>query len=219
MNCSPSRHAARFFLSAAALLGAFSAQAQYTQFTTGSVEVRAFLARNSVTVYAASYGGGLYSSANGGSTWQRVDLPANERYLTSLAGNNTTTIVVAGEEGLLTTTNGTTWTKRLFEPVQAVAMGAGASTTVIAGVKGLGILRSTNSGATFAQADNGDFLGTDVIALAEDPTNAAIFYAAVKPDGAGNRGGVYKSTDGGQNWSITAAIPNAANRPHVFGLK
>lgn len=194
------------------------AGAQVTSFTPGSAEVRAFLARNSATVFAATYGGGLYSSANAGTSWSRVTIPNNDRYMTSLAGNSTTTIVVGAEEGLYTSTDGTNFAKRLYEPVTAVAMGAAASTTVLAAVKGLGILRSTNSGVTFTQADNGDFAGTDIIALAEDPTNASIFYASAKPDGAGNRGGIYKTTDGGLNWSLTSALPNAANRPQAWGL-
>lgn len=207
------RHAAPF-LFAAALAGALPAQAQ-TEFTTGGIEARAFLARSSTIIYTAGYGSGLFRSTNSGAAFTRFGLPGNARYLTSLAGT-TTTVVAGAEEGLFTSTDGTTFTQRLFEPVSAVAATSGG--TVLAGVKGLGILRSTNHGVTFAAANNGGLAGRDVIALAEDPSNANVFYVSLKPDGAGNRGGVFKSTDGGQNWTATSAIGASNLRIQVFGL-
>lgn len=212
------RHAARILLSTVVpMLGAlaFPAQAQVTPFNTGGAEVRAFRATTATTVYAAAFGGGLYRSTNAGASWTRINLPNNDRYLTSIAGNTSTTITVGAEEGLYTATDGLTFTKRLSEPVAAVAMGTGASTTVLAGVKGVGIFRSTNSGVNFSLVTAG-LTGTDVTAMAEDPTNANTFYVAMKPDGAGNRGGVFKSTDGGANWAATAVIPGGTT--HVFGL-
>ena len=224
MHSSLSRHAARILLSASAgllLLGPGVANA-VTEFSTGGAEVRAFLARASNNVYAAAYGGGLYRSTdanpNSGTNWSRVTLPSGEHYLTSIAGNTSTTMVVGAEEGLFTSTDGVNFTKRLFEPVSAVAMGTGASTTVLAAVKGLGILRSTNSGVNFSASDNTDFAGTDITAMCEDPTNANVFYVAAKPDGGGNRGGIYRTTDGGQNWALATAITTPAEKGQVFGL-
>lgn len=219
MNRFHSRLAARLLLSASALLAALPAYSQ-TPFTTGNVEVRAFLARGVNDLYAASHGGGLYRSTDNpaGVNWNRIALPGNDRYLTALAGNTSSTMVVGAEEGLFTSTDGISFTKRLHEPVTSVAMGPAASTTVLAAVRGVGILRSTDSGVSFAPADNGDFTGTDITAVAEDPSNPLVFYAAARPDNAAGRGGVYKSVDGGQNWAPTSLLPNQAQRPEVFGI-
>lgn len=208
------------FAAAALLLSIFlPAHAQVTQMTTLGGEVRAFLARSGTEVYAAAYGGGLYRSTDAGVNWTRLALPGNARYLTSIAGNATAALrVVGSDEGLFTSTDGVNFTQRLDEPVSAVAVAPGGGTPAfIAGIKGLGIMRSIDGGVNFSIANNAGFTGTDIIALAEHPGNASIFYASVKPDGQGNRGGIFKSSDAGQSWAGTGAFPDAGIA-NVFGL-
>jgi photosystem II stability/assembly factor-like uncharacterized protein len=196
--------AAIALLAAASTLTSFPGVAQ-TAFTTGGVEVRGFLARSSTTVYAAAYGGGLYKSTDSGATWTRVDMPANERYLTSVAGNSASYMVVGAEEGLLRSADGTTFTRTLFEPVAAVAVAPGTSLVVLAGLKGVGVVRSTDGGVTFNPANNAALDSLDVTALVFDPSNASVAYVSTRPDGAGSRGGVFKSSDGGATWAALAA--------------
>lgn len=192
---------ATWALAAFATLASVPGHAQ--TLSTGGVEVRSFLAISSTNVYAATYGGGLWRSTDGsGSTWTRISMgSSNERYLTSIAGNSAGYLIVGAEEGLFRSTDGTTFTKVLHEPVAAVAVGPGTSTTVLAAVKGLGILRSTDSGTTFSQAANSAFDSTDMTAVAFDPGNASIVYASSLPDGTGSGGGVFRSADGGATWS------------------
>lgn len=217
MTTSHPSQAARLLLASAAVFLATASHAAVTAFSAGTAEVRAFLARSSTDVYAAAYGGGLWRSTDSGANWSRVSLPANERYLTALAGNTSTTIVAGGEEGVLRSTDGTTFTRTLHEPVQALAMSPGNSNTVLAAVKGGGIFRSTDSGQTWTPTSNG-LTGLDIVALAGHFSDTATFYAAAKPDGAGNRGGVFKSVDGGVNWTATAAIPIANGPNQVWSL-
>ncbi len=198
------RPAATLFLAAASLLASLPAAAQ-TAFTTGGVEVRAFLARSSTTVYAAAYGGGLYKSTDSGATWTRIDMPANERYLTSVAGNSASYMVVGAEEGLLRSADGTTFTRTMHEPIAAVAVAPGTSNVVLAGIKGVGVIRSTDAGVTFSPATNTALDSLDVVALVFDPSNANVAYVSTRPDGSGARGGVFKSSDGGATWSALAA--------------
>ncbi len=109
----------------------------------------------------------------------------NERYLTSIAGGCVGYILVGGDEGLFRSTTGTanTFTQILSEPIAAIAVAPNDATKVLAAVKGVGILRSTNSGTSFALADNAAFDSTDMTAVAFHPTNANVAYAASIPDG------------------------------------
>lgn len=199
------------------LLGSTSALA-LTQISTGAAEVRAFLARSSASVYAAAYGGGLFQSADAGSTWTRIAMPANERYLTSISGNDSGIVIVGAEEGLLRSTDGNSFTKILHEPVVAVATGPGTSSIVLAGIKGLGVVRSVDAGATFTQAINSGFDSLDIVGIAFDPTDVNTVYSAARPDGQGNGGGVFRSTDGGQSWTPVPAPGSTASNNQISAL-
>ncbi|MEP7216979.1 MAG: sialidase family protein, partial [Anaerolineaceae bacterium] len=197
-------------VAAASTLASLSGVAQ-TALTTGGAEVRGFLARSSTIVYAAAYGGGLYKSTDAGATWARVDMPANERYLTSVAGNSASYMVVGADEGLLRSADGTSFTRILHEPVVAVAVAPGTSQVVLAGIKGVGVVRSADSGVTFTMANNTALDSLDVTALAFDPSNANVAYVATRPDGLGSRGGVFRSSDGGTTWTAHTGLPSGNN--------
>lgn len=218
--------AARKASAIAALLVACAAgsAAALTTYTSGGVEVRGFYATSATQMYAAAYGGGLYASSNTGGSWTRIALPGNAHYLTAIGGKSNTLGIVGAEEGLFRTTNFSSFTQVLFEPVSAVAVSQ-TTTTVLAAVRGVGVLRSTDSGATFTLANNSGFDSLDIVALAINPANTNIVYAAAKPDGTGTHGGVYKSTDGGTTWSTSVntnlevpPAPFGATRPYVASL-
>lgn len=189
---------------AAALMLPVAASSQ-TPVTAGAVEVRGFTAKSATVVYAAAYGAGLYRSGDAGASWTRITLPGDERYLTAIASNDASYMIVAGEEGLWRTADATVaspaFTKVLSEPVSAVAVAGGTSNTVLVAVKGLGILRSTDAGASFAPANNAGFDSLDMTAIAFDPTNANVAYASAKPNGVGTGGGVFRSGNGGVDWA------------------
>jgi hypothetical protein len=191
------------FAACAATLLALPSAAQ-TAFTTGAIEVRGFYARAAGNVFAAGYGSGLFRSTDGlGATWTRQPLPANERYLTSVAGN-TNLVIVGAEEGLLRSTDSANFTRTFHEPVSAVAVaptGTATTTVVLAAVRGAGVFRSTDGGQTFTLANIAAMGSTDITGLAIDPANANNVYASVMPTKLGVGGGVYRSTDGGATWS------------------
>jgi photosystem II stability/assembly factor-like uncharacterized protein len=63
-----------------------------------------------------------------------------------------------------------------------------------------GLHRSTDEGKTWTKvAPEGEFPGRDVMAIAVDPKQPEVFYAA------GHDLGVVKSTDGGRRWQATRA--------------
>jgi photosystem II stability/assembly factor-like uncharacterized protein len=64
---------------------------------------------------------------------------------------------------------------------------------------GAGLLKSLNGGTTWQLLGNAVFEGASIGSLAVHPTDMSIIYASVWKNGPG--GGVYRSTDGGQNWT------------------
>ncbi|MGZ5911119.1 MAG: WD40/YVTN/BNR-like repeat-containing protein [Reyranella sp.] len=121
----------------------------------------------------ASRGGpriGILYSTSGGSSWSEL-------------GGAT----LAGKSIVGVAARGSTILAAAAEPWDANAAG--------------GLFRSVNAGASFAPVTLGSGGGTvAVTALAADPNNQSIFYAAVNSTVAGDRG-VYFSSSAGANWS------------------
>jgi hypothetical protein len=168
--------------------------------TAGAGEVRSFWVRNATTVDAATYGGGLFTSTNSGQSWSRVALPGNARYLTGVAGRFGSYMFVSAEEGVFRSTDGVNFTRRTFDAATAVAVAPGTSPIVLAGVRGAGILRSTDGGLAFTLANMAGVTSTDITAIAFHPTDPNIAYFAARPDNLQAGGGVFRSSDGGQTW-------------------
>jgi autotransporter-associated beta strand protein len=121
----------------------------------------------------ASRGGpriGILYSTSGGSSWSELGG-------TTLAGKSIVGVAARGSTILAAAA----------EPYDANAAG--------------GLFRSVNTGASFAPVTLGSGGGTvAVTALAADPNNQSVFYAAVNSTVAGDRG-VYFSSSAGASWS------------------
>jgi photosystem II stability/assembly factor-like uncharacterized protein len=180
------------------------------QWSAQAGEIRDLLAVNGSVAYAATLGGGLFKSADGGASWARVAaLPA--RYVQRLAGN-ASVLYAATTVGLFKSGDGgATWSQRLFDPVAVVALDPFDVNRVLAGVDGAGLYRSTDGAATFGHTVAGlDSL--DFADLTFDPNTNGIAYVATRnnPNNpALNVGGVFKSFDGGASWaSWNNGLPN-----------
>ena len=111
------------------------------------------------------------------------------------------------------TDTGATWTPRTdampslatgaiaFDPKTPglVYAGSGEGNTEYA-VLGAGLYTSTDGGTTWSVLASKPFVGLGFHDLVVDPSDPAILYAATI-DLNGQRGGFYKSTNGGKNWS------------------
>jgi photosystem II stability/assembly factor-like uncharacterized protein len=136
---------------------------------------------------------------------------------------NTLYLVAAGGGVWKTTDGGGTWTS-LTDSQSTLSMGAVAispsNTNVIyAGTGeannsgdsnfGRGVLVSTDGGATWVLQNAGGAFDRKAIAeIAVDPNNANTVYVAVSGGGAngvGGNNGIWKSTDGGANWTNTTS--------------
>ena len=182
------------------------------------------------TLYTCPFGQGIFKTINGGEEWYRIGeetvLPGR---IFALAVDSTNTdIIYAGggysDAGVFKSTDGgDTWTEinngfigfnkdvrcLLVDPVNPKNLYV--AFFPYAGSNQGGIYRSTDAGLTWFPANNGipSYVNFHSEALAIDSFDHLTVYVAVH--GSPNRGGVFKSTDGGQSWiSISSGIINRA---------
>jgi len=150
------------------------------------------------TVYIGGAAGGVWKTTDGGTTWKNLsDLqPSLSIGSITIDPNNSQTIYVGtGEENF----NGDAF-------------------------YGVGILKSTNGGMTWAQMGASTFAqvlgpatgGSYIGAIAVQPGNPQIVLAAVSFFVNGTIGGIYRSTDGGTTWAEDTSPQGLAATSVVF---
>lgn len=119
------------------------------------------------TAFAGTWGGGIYKTTDGGDTW----VPNNSRLKKMPAGNYPTVYSLAASPGYK------------------------EDKTVFAGTFGAGLMKSTDGGKSWSEANNG-ITGKQVQAVAVSPD-----YVRDHTLYAGTFGsGVFKTSDGGAKW-------------------
>lgn len=157
------------------------------------------------SVFAGSYGGGLFSSQDGGHSWSSVSPPSWNVESLALDPLNPNSFYSGTQHGLYKTTDGgRSWSNLSSLPgdgnVYSVAIDPSNNTVVYAG-NSTGIFKSADAGQSWIS------IGPVVVGgIVIDPTNSFIVYGAL-------HGGVYKTTNGGQNWTIlSSGLPDLAVR-------
>ena len=172
----------------------------------GGIDIRALAIdpANPATLYAGSYGNGVFKSTDSGGTWVRADTGLANPYINALViGPAAPATLYAGTDGGVykSTDSGGAWVA-VNAGLRNVSVGALAidpsnPATLYAGTWD-GLFKSTNSGDTWIAAG----LGSYVFTLAIDPSNPTTLYAGkFGPE-------VFKSTDSGGTWAATGAGPN-----------
>ncbi len=141
---------------------------------------------NANIIYLATAGGGVWKTTDGGGSWT----PLTDNQPTLFMG----AIAVAPTNPNI------------------IYAGTGESTNALDSYYGLGVLVSTDAGATWTLQNNGGaFTRKTFSKIVVDPTNANIVYGAVAnggSNGVGGNDGIWKSVDGGVTWTnTTVAIP------------
>ncbi len=155
---------------------------------SGRLTGLAGLPGNANTIYVSAAGGGVWKTTNGGASWT----PLTDSQTTLAMG----AIALAPSNPSI------------------IYAGTGEANNSSDSMYGRGILKSTDAGATWTLLGNSVFNRIAVSQIAVDPTNANTVYVATASASQGVTGnrGVWKSTDGGLNWTnTTTALTSTLN--------
>jgi hypothetical protein len=187
------------------------------------------------TLYAGTWGAGVFKSTDGGATWDaaNVGLPNLYGYIVSAlaidpialyAATGTCSDVSCSGGVFKSTDGGATWSATglnndtyFVSIIDALAIDPNLPSTLYAGGIASGFFKSTDAGKTWSQANAGPpdaNSARNVSALVIDPSTPRTLYAGTLYDLNGS-GAVFKSTDAGETWSAASAgLPY----PSVFAL-
>ena len=101
------------------------------------------------------------------------------------------------------TNSGTNWAPMddlPFALPQMLVVDPSSPNTIYEATGDLGVFKSVDGGVTWTAASGG-IAGTNIQALAIDPANPQILYAAVSPANATASSAVYKTVDGANSWT------------------
>lgn len=149
------------------------------------------------TLWVTTEDFGIYRSTDGGTTWKESSegLPSNAINVIVVTGDNA--LLCGTAEGAIcrSTSGGTSWDV-LYEGTNSpLSLAMGPEGLVLAGLHQSGILRSTDNGQTWQEA-NTDLAARPLLGLSFSPqfeVDQTIF-------ACGLQDGVLRSTDGGVNW-------------------
>ena len=148
------------------------------------------------TIYAATVGGGVFKTGDGGETWGPINNGLDDGYVTALAVDPAATGTVYAATtyaGVFKTTDGgKTWRPAVLRDsfLTALAIDPGQPSRLYAGTESGLIYRTTDGAATWTLAF---------------PSTAAVSSIVVSPDSTAYTttrfGVVYRSSDGGDHWN------------------
>ena len=157
-------------------------------------------------LFAEPGGRGVYRSDDGGTSWHAANTGIEDRIVSALAIDpaTPTTLFAAGKVGAVgrahvfrSTDGGASWNLVLgapsgFDFADAVVIDQQTPSTAYAGTSS-GVFKTTDGGTTWAPSVG--VTGGIVTALAINPTDSSVVYAATRG------GGVFKSIDAGGSWT------------------
>jgi photosystem II stability/assembly factor-like uncharacterized protein len=196
--------------------------------------------RNSVSI-----GDGLYKSTDGGTNWDKIGFENSERIASIAINPDNTDEVFVGVLGALwsdseergvykTTDGGKTWEKILY-----IGPATGAADVIMdpnnsnilyasmwefrrsgwgfrSGGKTSALFKSVDGGKNWNMIHNGFPTGElGRIAIAIAPSDSSIIYSVLET-GEKNTNGLWKSTDGGENWTHLNSDFGLTVRPFYF---
>jgi photosystem II stability/assembly factor-like uncharacterized protein len=166
----------------------------------GDIRALAINPANPATLYAGTFGGGVFKSTDSGGTWAAANTGLTSLAINALAVNplNPAIIYAGTDIGVLKSTDsGGTWVAAStglspYLHVYALAIDPATPGTLFAGTEGGGVLKSADAGGTWVAANTG-LPNVNVQTLAINPSTPTTLYA-------GTSGGFFKSTDSGGTW-------------------
>lgn len=148
---------------------------------------------------------GVWTSSDVAASWSTANGGFANTAIRSLASGTSNRVYAGSTTGKVfrSDNGGATWSAGVpvaNEQIYAVAVDPSSPAIVYAGTIGTqGIHKSIDAGATWSHLNTGSPAPINGYALAVDPTNPSIVYA-------GAFGGVFRSTQGGANWTANPSV-------------
>ena len=163
---------------------------------------------NPSTVFAGT-SSGVFKSTDGGATWSEVGPFTFDSFRSIVVHPTTPDLVYLSTDADVykSIDGGESWNVARSglpsTPIDVLAIDPLSPEVLYAGTRGAGVYKSTDGAATWSPAQQG-LSHLEARALAIDPQNSGTVYVGTSrlvssPDGQG----VFKSTDGGANWTAT----------------
>src|SRR5262249_31350284 len=131
----------------------------------------AFDPTSSGTLYASSFGAGVFKSTDNGSSWTLLNEPLI--YTLPVKVDSTGQVFTGGDGGLrMSTDHGATWTTPPM-PQSGRVWGLDVSSSTYYAATSAGVRRSTDAGASWNAQTSGTG-GVIFLSVAADPTNSAV---------------------------------------------
>lgn len=160
------------------------------------------------------YGDGVYKSTNGGSSWTKIATTSVGSKISQVVVNpsNPNIVYLSGTSGVYKSTNGgSSWTSTSSGSNANCLVIDPSSTEVLyttTGGSGTNtIKKTTNGGTAWATLTGGLPADGRRTQLAMAPSNTQVLYASIA-NSSGGLYGLYRTTDGGANWTLQASSPN-----------
>jgi len=155
----------------------------------------------STTVYAGTYGNGLYRSTDGGSHWSSIGTGMRTTSITAIAFESSTLVASTVGAGVYQSVDGGgTWTPTnagLDAGIVNSLLSDPASPSAVYAALSDGVYKSADGGGTWQTVNNG-LPAVPISALASRPGSPPMLLAATLG------GGILKSADGGGTWSASS---------------
>ena len=160
------------------------------------------------TVYAGTYGDGVFRSLDGGDTWHAIGPAGAVGWALAIDPTSPSKVYVGTQNGVFRSLNGGgSWQAigPTNEVVWALAIDPTTTATLYAGTYG-GVFQSLNGGGTWREVG---LTNSEIHAFAvSDAAPTTVF--------AGTSNGTFRSSDGGNNWiAINSGLPYI---PIVYAL-
>ena len=155
-------------------------------------------ARSSTSLFVGTSGGGVFRSNDNGATWNSANsgIPAAQSYINTIAINEPKIFVGTNNGIFLSTDEGTNWNWTGLSNLNVLSVVI-IGENIFAATPNNGVFRSTNSRINWTNVNNG-LTNIHMLSLAVSGGN---IFAGTYYGGGVYSGGIFYSSDNGQNWT------------------